>query len=509
MGWIRTTERTQLEAISQLVHANPFLPERIDAERRALGEDFDEQESVWNIESELDPADSRNLEHLEQRSRQLAAWLRERLVAGAPARDGELRLYEDLIHFLLYHRHRADFDEYIRSRSAGGRRKKAGFYSSFLEEATHYLQIPGVTLPDAFEPDRLFAVYFQVRRAFHHIFAHLIGASAPAQRLRASVWQSIFTRDLRRYRRSLHDRMGDITTLIVGPSGTGKELVARAIGLSRFVPFDAQTRSFREDFLGAFSALNLSELTPTLLESELFGHCRGSFTGAVQDHAGWLEDCPESGAVFLDEIGELDGSIQVKLLRVLQSRTFHRVGESESRRFLGKVIAATNRDLSAEMREGRFREDLYYRLCSDVITTPSLREQLDSTPKELDRLLLHIARGWAGDDSLDLASEVGSWIAEQLPSDYAWPGNFRELEQCVCNVMIRGEYRPAAPPTPTADLGATLRAGTLTADELLRYYCTFVYERTGSYEGAARRLKLDRRTVKAKVDPSLLDELQG
>src|SRR5690606_18779938 len=115
--------------------------------------------------------------------------------------------------------------------------------------------------------------------------------------------------------RSLYDRMHLMNTLIVGPSGTGKELVARAIGLSRFVPFDGKTCRFREETHESFLPLNLSALSPHLVESELFGHKRGSFTGAISDRAGFLESCPDEGTVFLDEIGELSEELQVKLLR--------------------------------------------------------------------------------------------------------------------------------------------------------------------------------------------------
>src|SRR4030095_10303350 len=122
-----------------------------------------------------------------------------------------------------------------------------------------------------------------------------------------------------------------------------------------------------EVYAGPFYALNPSALSPTLIESELFGHRRGAFTGAVQDRAGWLEVCPATGTVFLDEIGELDPAIQVKLLRVLQSRTFQRLGDTRDRPFLRKLIAATNRDLGREMAAGEFRKDFYYRLCSDFV----------------------------------------------------------------------------------------------------------------------------------------------
>ncbi|MGE0683786.1 MAG: sigma 54-interacting transcriptional regulator, partial [Candidatus Binatia bacterium] len=300
------------------------------------------------------------------------------------------------------------------------------------------------------------------------------------------------------------------TTLIRGPSGTGKELVARAIGLSRYVPFDAKTQTFTEDFVGSFYAINLSALPSTLIESELFGHKRGAFTGALQDRRGWLEVCPPLGSVFLDEIGDLDAAIQVKLLRVLQTRTFQALGDAADRRFQGKLIAATNRDLAQAMRNGQFRQDFYYRLCSDLITTPSLREQLRESPAMLRELLVFIVRRVVGDEAEILAKEIETWILDHLGSDYEWPGNIRELEQCVRNVLVRREYRPSQTPPPSLHeaFARAFDAGTLTADELLRRYCTTVYAQTGSYEETARRLQIDRRTVKSKIDAELLEELR-
>ncbi|HVR99638.1 MAG TPA: sigma 54-interacting transcriptional regulator, partial [Thermoanaerobaculia bacterium] len=315
---------------------------------------------------------------------------------------------------------------------------------------------------------------------------------------RAQVWQSIFTHDLRRYRRALYRTLGDVTTLVTGPSGTGKELVARSIAWSRYIPFDPDAGTFRESWAESFFPLNLSALSPTLIESELFGHRRGAFTGAVADHSGWLEVCPPLGTVFLDEIGEVDPAIQVKLLRVLETRAFQRLGDTKPRRFQGKVVAATNRDLAAEMRAGRFRADLYYRLCSDILTTPSLRERIAESPAELSTLVLFLVQRVVGEEEADgTAREVEAWIREHLGLAYSWPGNVRELAQCVSNVLIRREYRPAG------DGGdgfvEDLLAGRLTADEVLRRYCRQVYTQSGSYEEAARRLGLDRRTVRAKV----------
>jgi transcriptional regulator with GAF, ATPase, and Fis domain len=246
----------------------------------------------------------------------------------------------------------------------------------------------------------------------------------------------------------------------------------------------------------------------------LFGHCRGAFTGAVADRPGWLEVCPPLGTVFLDEIGELDAAIQVKLLRVLQTRAFQRLGETATRRFEGKIIAATNRNLMEEMQAGRFREDFYYRLCSDLIVAPTLRQQLADAPDDLTNLIHFMVQRVVGEDDRDLAAEVEAWINDRLGHAYLWPGNMRELEQCVRNVLIRGEYqppplrKPALPDDPYRALVEQVASGALTADELLARYCTIVYLQTGSYEQAARRLALDRRTVKAKVDEDLLSRLQ-
>ena len=508
MALFTDAQRSFCHEIARLSVCNPFLPERIECEQAALGDEYVEQrDGAWNV------PDGRNQpplnllkiqEKVEALSAEAAARLSETGGRRVSGRDREL--YESLILFLLFHRHHQQLTRTIEQGLAGGEDAsppKVTFYAEFESEANRLLGAlePASTLLG--ELDHIFACLFQVRRAFHNIFDHILGASPPAVRLRAAVWQSIFTHDLGRYRRSYYRRIGDVTTLITGRSGTGKELVARAIGLSRYIRFDAASRRFEANFAGSFLPLNLSALSPTLIESELFGHRRGAFTGAVADRPGWLEVCPEWGAVFLDEIGDLDATIQVKLLRALQSRGFQRIGETQQRRFTGKIIAATNRDLDAEMQQGRFREDFYYRLCSDILTTPGLAEQLQHAAGELRRLIGHIAARVTGEDSDDLADEVTRWIEANLPADYGWPGNFRELEQCVRNVMIRGSYRPASTGrTARREDGlpiAAIKEGALTCEQLLRDYCAHVYMLTGSYEATARRLGVDRRTVKARV----------
>ena len=505
MGSLFTeTEREFAESVARINATNPFLPERVAYERKALGGEFVEQGAEWN---KLPPAEREHPNHvkLTQRAGAVieqakARWPRDGRVAKA-----EASVYEELAGFWLYQTYALRFDAVIRAAlgergGAGG--VKVDFYPAFKADVERCLSLPGLTLLDTQPTAHLFACAFQIRRAFHHIFRSLTGGSAPMARLRAAIWQSVFTHDLKRYRRVLHARMGDFATLVTGPSGTGKELVARAIALSRYLPFDPRRGGFTDDFsTAAFFPLNLSALSPTLIESELFGHRRGAFTGALADRVGWMETCPAVGSVFLDEIGDVDTGIQVKLLRVLQSRTFQRLGDTETRAFEGKIIAATNRDLAAEIRAGRFREDFYYRLCSDLIHTPSLREQLDDSPGELPVLVGYVATRLLGETEGGVFAREGvAWIGENLGESYAWPGNFRELEQCVRNLLVRGTYRPAAlTPGAAEDWNTLLGEGRLTAEDVLRRYTRHVHGQAGTVEETARRLDLDRRTVKAKL----------
>ncbi|MGH9772845.1 MAG: sigma 54-interacting transcriptional regulator, partial [Candidatus Acidiferrales bacterium] len=420
-------DRAFLGAIARLAYCNPFLPERVEHERATLGRDFVLGEAVWSA-SVADPDAARpNLQRIHAKLQPVLNRVREKLAQTADVSANELGIYEDGVHHFLYQRYYAKFV------SAKGNWR---FYCEFLADWNHYFGLPGKCFETALEPVHVFACFWQIQRAFHGIFDNIIGSSMPAAHLRASVWQSIFTHDMRRYRRTLFRKMTDFPTLVTGPSGTGKELVARAIALSRYVPFDANRLSFATDGAPTFLPINVAALSPTLIESELFGHRRGSFTGAISDRKGWLEICSPLGCVFLDELGELDLSLQVKLLRVIETRCFSPVGETAVREFHGKLIAATNRRLPAEIREGRFREDLYYRLCADLIETPSLADQIDDSPDAFRGLLLYMTRRVVGEEAPQLLPEIEQWIATHLPRGYRWPGNYRELEQCVRNIVI-------------------------------------------------------------------------
>ncbi len=509
MALLKKEERRFAEAISRLAYSNPFLPERIEYEKQALGAEFQEAGAQWNILAGED-RHTPNLDKIIDRANEMVEQLRGALSKDSQADAQELELYEDLVLFHIYHSYRDDLQRLVsEDLESGGKRTKVRFYKDFADSLNRYLEIPGLSL--SLDASHLFANLFHVARAFYHIFNNIIGTSNAAARLRASVWQSIFTHNMRRYRRYLYNRLRDITTLVTGPSGTGKELVARAIAFSRHISFDPQSLSFAGGHAGSFYPLNLSALSSTLIESELFGHRRGSFTGALEDHPGWLEVCGPLGSVFLDEIGDVVGTIQVKLLRVLETRTFERLGDTHARHFQGKVIAATNRNLAALMRDGEFREDLYYRLCSDQIITPSLYDQIQESPEELRHLLGYIARRWIGEEVEGIVEEVETWIMENLGRSYRWPGNFRELEQCLSNVLIRKAYYPArsAPGNARELFLENMAKGELSAEELLSQYCTLIYACTGNYEETARRLKIDRRTVKSKIDREMLAALRG
>jgi two-component system NtrC family response regulator len=206
----------------------------------------------------------------------------------------------------------------------------------------------------------------------------------------------------------------DATILLVGETGTGKEVLARAV----------HRASRRSD--GIFAALNCAALGADLLESELFGHEKGAFTGAVRAKRGRFE-VARGGTLFLDEIGELALGLQAKLLRALQEREFERVGGTETIKADVRVVAASNRDLPAEIAAGRFREDLYYRLNVVTVRLPPLRERAEDVPALLDHFLRRFAVA-SGRQGLRLTREARDVLAV-----YSWPGNVREL----ANVMER------------------------------------------------------------------------
>jgi two-component system, NtrC family, response regulator PilR len=249
------------------------------------------------------------------------------------------------------------------------------------------------------ERRRLLQENVLLRRAMHttHQFSNIIGNSSPM----LAVFELI-------------ERIAPTssTVLITGDSGTGKELVARAIHVN----------SPRHD--RPFVALNCGALTETLLDSELFGHMRGSFTGADSNKKGLIE-VAEKGTVFLDEIGEMSPMLQVKVLRLLQERKFRRVGGTEEIDADIRIIAATNRDLERMVADSQFREDLYYRINVIPVRLPPLRERAD----DVDLLAEHFTNKFAGQMKKDVRGISREALA--CLKAYAWPGNIRELENAI------------------------------------------------------------------------------
>ncbi|MCC5805993.1 MAG: sigma-54-dependent Fis family transcriptional regulator [Opitutales bacterium] len=274
------------------------------------------------------------------------------------------------------------------------------------------------------------------------------------------------------------------TLLILGESGTGKTMLARAIhGHSR-----------EKD--GPFVTVNCPSLSKELFESDLFGHARGSFTGAVRDKRGKIAHA-EGGTLFLDEIGDLPPEIQPKLLRLIQEREYERVGDPEVRRANVRVIAATNKNLEEEVREGRFREDLFYRLNVVPLEVPALRDRSADLPalarKQLDFLARQMGRSVRGfaDDAM------------QAMRRYGWPGNLRELRNAIEHALIMapgGEIRLDHLPAYLRDnnSGSCQVGAMITLEALERAHIDRILEVASSQEEAASILGIDPTTLYRK-----------
>ena len=404
-------------------------------------------------------------------------------------------LVEHTLLFAVFHRHLEHLDRQIAEQE---RAREAPLRVAFADDFLAALTSRGIAHERAV---RLLELCYQMRRAFYFIASGLVGRSRAMRDLRENLWAAVFTRDIRRYERHLWNRMEDFSTILIGETGAGKGAAAAAIGRSGFIPFDSKKGAFAYGFHESFVPIHLNEFHDALFESEIFGHKKGAFTGAVEHHEGALARCRPYGTVFFDEIGEATLPVQVKLLRVLQERVYTPVGSREPRRFHGRILAATHRPLDKLRKDGALRDDFFYRLCSNVIEVPPLRVRLREAPGELGELCEHLCTRITGSESSELAAEVSAAIERDLGAGYAFPGNVRELEQCVRRVLMTGACaRDAAPATDHDAFTREIETGALSAEQLVQRYCALLYARTPSYVEVARATGLDRRTVKKQIE---------
>jgi hypothetical protein len=481
---LTATERDFFKTVAQAAFTNPFSQVRIELDQAIAGTcaAMSWDDLVIKATARI----SENLAKLKQNNRD------DLTRYGSEDRE----LLRTAFLFDIYHRYRLIFDDFILKQLAAG---DIPIPVPFAREILNQIAALGL---DSAECQRYLAIFYQTRRAFYFIETALIGLSPSMHALRLQLWNNIFTCNINWYEKHLWDRMEDFSTLLLGETGTGKGAAAAAIGRSGYIPFDPRKGSFVESFTRNFIAINLSQYPESLLESELFGHKKGAFTGAIENHEGIFSRCTPHGSIFLDEIGDVSIPVQIKLLQVIQERTFSSVGSHERLRFNGRVIAATNRPLDELRQKGQFRDDFYYRLCSDIIVSPPLRQRIQEEPRELEALIGSILRRLIGEAAAPYARLVREALTRDLGNSYQWPGNVRELEQAVRRIIITRHYRGDTAQAPSGELGqlmADIDSGVMDAQALLADYCTLLYRRYGTYEEVARRTKLDRRTVKKYI----------
>lgn len=471
--------------VSEAVFANPFSQQRAELNRKM---------SSGSTNAPLCDMVSEVVREVNRRIGKLDA---DGLAKIQDFKPVDRCLIEHVFLFDVFHRSIEQFDQLIIDQIASDEKPITVHFAK---------DCLSILINRGFSPhlaNRYFSLFYQIRRTFYFIDRSLIGQSNSMTLFRQNLWNNIFTHDIGYYERYLWDKMEDFSTLLLGPTGSGKGAAAAAIGRSGFIPFDEKKQTFAESFTKTFIPINLSQYAENLLESELFGHTKGAFTGAVESHDGVFGLCGPHGSIFLDEIGDVSIQIQIKLLKILEERIFSPVGSHKQLHFHGRIIAATNQPLEQLRLNGKFRDDFYYRLCSDCIIIPSLQQRIQENPSELDELIAHSVERITGYKAEDLICTVKEVIGKNLGKDYHWPGNVRELAQCIRRVAIKRDYAgdvTVAHGDLKTKLFTEIDSGKLNAQDLLSAYCTILYQRHGTYEQVASMTQLDRRTVKKHIE---------
>ena len=301
------------------------------------------------------------------------------------------------------------------------------------------------------------------------MYRELIGTSHLMVELRRNLWDSVFTHNVVLYETYLLNKMQDFSTLILGEQGTGKSLAAKIIGKSAFIPFNAKNKKFKENFTKIFISLNLSQFHCENLEKELFGK------------NGIFEKCSKYGTVFLDEVEKLPFSVQMKIVKLLQDKSFCILGSTDTVLFQGRIVASAEEVLNVEYNKTVFRDEFLSCISSDIIIIPSLRDRIKKEPKELDNMLIHIISKIGVRDYKELVVIVKETIDKQLGKSYLWLGNIKELEQCVHRVLLKGEYKGrelGIEKNNMQTLCNKIKAETIDAKTILSIYCYTLYKKT-------------------------------
>lgn len=474
------------EAIFQLGRINPYADARQRWEREAVGD-----EPAENVITALGEVAEELADYLQQ------------IFARQAATPNEREWYSGIVFHTLRERYRDAFreaHEAAAEASPDDVPEALDFYESFTRDFDNYFRVCGPPLPEIETAPHLFACADQMLRAESAIDGVLVGTSVPVRRLRAAMWQSVFTYDALRHRRFLYRTVGAGPTLVQGPIGAPTRAVARAIAHSLFLPFDPSVARFIKG--PTLASVPLAALTSDAVRGALFGLRKGA--GNPASRPGAFALAGPGGTVLLEDVHELTVAQQIEVLSVLETGRFRQGGGDVDEPFEGSVVATTNIDLSAEVASGGFDRALHLRLGADTVTVPTLRSRLDAEKTELIQLVSRMLGDHIPELYLeDVAQEVHDEIVKGRGDEWPWPGNDLELRECVRSVLLEGRC-----PSPDANVRlpapagrfVALEQGTMSLAEVAYQYCRHVWELQGTYKSAAEVLGIDWRTVKNYVE---------